>query len=69
MGELRRRYRKSPGKGRATAFAAAMVLLAVSSCGVIAEQGAGGRATGTRAYDGGLRSAVGQCHSGAGSHA
>jgi len=27
----------STGKGRATAFAAAVVLLAVSSCGVIAE--------------------------------
>lgn len=46
MGELRRRYRKSPGKPRITAFAAAVMLLTVSSCGVIAEQSAGGQSTG-----------------------
>jgi hypothetical protein len=47
MGELHRRYRKSLGKPCIAAFAAAVMLLTVPSCGVIAEQAAGGQSTGT----------------------
>lgn len=43
MAEFRRRAPRRLGKGSAPAFAAAFVMLALSSCGVLAEQGAGQR--------------------------
>ncbi|MDR6505910.1 CapA family protein [Arthrobacter oryzae] len=47
MGDLRLGQQKPPARRRLVAFAAAFVLVAVSSCGVIAQQGTDGRASGS----------------------